>query len=347
MVNNEIAFALKLVICLTLMVSYDAYQEIKVFRLVQYEVEEKVYGSQYTSLNYIGAHYKGDLLRKIALIKLKDLSSIDELKKYINSNANALLFILPKLNSVNDEFKSFLLETQNYLSEQILYIPVYFTEENDNVNEVYQELEEIGKIENPENYDNTHDTSIFGFFKLENNLLQFSLSASDSKKSDTLNFENIYGYLESAQSPGGAQTNNIIAIVANYDDLSIAPDFPPGLNSNASSVIAMIEIIRILSKFYENYDSFAKYDLMFLMTSGGALNYYGDNHFISNFDSSILENIQYILCLDSISEINNENQLYVHLSRYPKEEEDLAFRFQKVSLIIKDFYIIVFKFNFN
>ena len=68
--TSENTFILKFLLVLTLMYSYRAYQEIKVYRLIQYQQEEKLIGSQYTSLNYVGSHYKGDLLRKIVVLKL-------------------------------------------------------------------------------------------------------------------------------------------------------------------------------------------------------------------------------------------------------------------------------------
>ena len=327
MSSNEFSYLFKLLICLAMIASFEAYQEINVFRLIQYEAEENVYGSQYTSLNYIGAHYKGDLLRKIGLIKFGDIKDTDDLKQYINSNANAILFILPnKLHCGQCENK--LREVQNFLSEQTLYIPVYFTEENEEINNIYNELEQVSREEHPENFTDGNNTSgsLLGYFKLENNLLQFTLSGSDPKKTENLTLENLYGYLEG--STAGTASNNIIAIVANYDDLSIVPDMPSGLNSNGSGVIAMLEIIRILSKFYENYEANVKYDVLFLLSSGGSLNYHGSNHFINNIDSSILENIQFVLCLDSMS--MDENEMFLHLSRFPKQEEDLAYRIHKV-----------------
>jgi hypothetical protein len=332
MSNTELSSLIKIFLCFALMFSFEAYQEFKVYRLIQYESEEKVYGSQYTTLNYIGSHYKGDLLRKIALIKFSDISSLEELKMYINSNANALLFILPKPESLTDKLKEFILQTQRFLSEQTLFIPVYFTNESKEVNEIYTELEEISRDESPEKFENsTTGNRLSGYFKVENNLLQFSLSASDPKKQDSLNFENIYGYLE-GNSAGGV-SNPILLITTYYDDFSVLPDYPSGLNTNASGVITILEIIRVLAKFYETYDTFVHYDILFMLSSAGSLNYQGSNHYINSLESSVLENIQYVLCLDSLS--LHENELYMHLSRFPKQEDEVAFKLQKVRLNIK------------
>ena len=62
---------------------------------------------------------------------------------------------------------------------------------------------------------------ILNYLGLNQNLLHFSLSASDPRKIETLNLENFYGFLEGGNSAG--TQNPIIAIVANYDNLGIAP----------------------------------------------------------------------------------------------------------------------------
>ena len=69
---------------------------MKGYRLIQYENSENLYGSQYSTLQYIGSYFKSDNLRKIALVPLKDVENITEIEKVLKSNANALLFIFPK-----------------------------------------------------------------------------------------------------------------------------------------------------------------------------------------------------------------------------------------------------------
>lgn len=325
--STEFSFLFKFLLCITLIFSYKAYKEIKVYRLIQYEQEEKVYGSQYTSLNYIGTHYKSDLLRKIGLVKLSDITNLEELKLIITSNANALLLILPKVTNLTSQMKTLILDTQKFLSEQTLFIPVYFTQESEDVEEIYTELEQISRDEHPEKFDAKEaGNTLLGMFKVENNLMQFSLNVNDAKKMESIYLENLYGYLEG--STQGGLTNPLIAIVANYDDLSILPDFPSGVNSNGTGVIALLEVMRILSKFYENYESYVHYDILFLLSAGGALNYQGSNHYINSLDSAIVDNIHYVLCLDSLA--NSNNDLFIHLSRFPKEEDEIAFRLQRV-----------------
>lgn len=102
---------------------------------------------------------------------------------------------------------------------------------------------------------------------------------------------------------------------------------PNGLNTNGSGIAVFLELMRIFSKFYESYESVIKYDILFVLTSGGSLNYKGTEHFISTLDSAITENLHYVLCLDSIG--NTDKDLNIHVSRLPKSNEETAQKIYK------------------
>ena len=93
------------------------------------------------------------------------------------------------------------------------------------------------------------------------------------------------------------------------------------MNSNGSGIIALLELIRIISKIYENYESVIKYDILFALTSAGNINFQGTETFLNNLEPSISENLQYVLCLDSIASLNETENLFLHLSRFPREYE--------------------------
>ena len=103
---------------------------------------------------------------------------------------------------------------------------------------------------------------------------------------------------------------------------------PSGLNSNGSGVAVFLELIRILSKFYESYENVLKYDILFVLTSAGGLNYEGTQSFINNLDSTIVENLQYVLCLDSLGDVDKD--LNVHVSRFPKNNEETGQKLYKI-----------------
>lgn len=105
----------------------------------------------------------------------------------------------------------------SFLDEQTLYIPIYFVFETDELNEIVEFLRNEHKQSTGE-----EKKDILSYLGINQNLLHFSLSASDPRKIETLNLENFYGFLEGSNSGSGSQ-NPIIAIVTNYDSLSIAP----------------------------------------------------------------------------------------------------------------------------
>ncbi len=294
----------------------NAYKEIKAFRLIQYESSETVFGSQYSSLNYIGSYYKADNLRKLALVPLNDISDFSEVERVVHSNANSILFIIPGSHRLD-----FLINNlQTYLSEQTLYIPVYFTYETEELNYIVNQLREEYKQSTGE-----EKKGILNYLGIHQNLLHFSLSISEPKKIDSLNLENFSGFLEG--TPGSS--NPIIAIISNYDSFGVAPDIPFGINNNGSGLTALLELIRILSKFYENYENIIKYDILFVLTSAGNLNYEGAQQFINNLDTAVSENLQYVLCLNSLADLQNE-ELFLHISRFPKSHEENAMRLYKI-----------------
>ena len=92
--NHEfIKFFLFFSITITIVIYKIYFRMLKSYRLIQYESVEALYGSQYSSLNYIGSDYKGANLRKIALVPLKEIHELRKIEKVLKSNANAILFI--------------------------------------------------------------------------------------------------------------------------------------------------------------------------------------------------------------------------------------------------------------
>ena len=272
-------------------------------------------------MNYLGAYFKGDCLRKIALVGLKEITKLSEIESLVKSNANAILFIIPN-GPYQNLFKKLVNKIQIYLSKQTIYLPVYFTYENEDINKIYQQLKreyEDQQKNNNNNEANNGRKSFWEYLNIKENYLHFSLNSKEPKLKNNLNLENIYGFLE-VPSQNGAR-NPVIAIVAHYDSLGVVSDLPQGLNSNGSGILVLLELIRIISKLYENYENIIKYDILFVLTSAGNENFKGTDIFLNNLEPSINENLQYVLCLDSLGSLDNEDNLYLHISRFPREYE--------------------------
>ena len=237
----------------------------------------------------------------------------------VKSNANAILFIIPN-GPYQKIFKELVTQIQIYLSQHPIFLPVYFSYETEELKVIYNQLKkEYEENSNTDNSSKTNKKSILEYLNIKESYLHFSLSLKEPKLKKSLNLENIYGFLESPSQNGAP--NPIIAIVAHYDSLGIISDLPHGVDSNGSGIIILLELIRILSKLYENYDNMIKYDILFVLTSAGNENFKGTEVFLNNLEPSISENLQYVLCLDSLGALNEDNNLYLHLSRYPRDYE--------------------------
>ena len=70
---------------------------------------------------------------------LNEITKITEIEALIKSNANAILFIIPK-GPYEKIFEELVNKIQIYLSEQKIFLPVYFTYETDELRQVYREL---------------------------------------------------------------------------------------------------------------------------------------------------------------------------------------------------------------
>ena len=79
-------------------------------------------------------------MRKNALIPLREISDTKEIDKIVKSNANSLLFIMPLNYEENEELRNLVNYIQNFLSDQTLYIPVYFIYENEEINQIVEQL---------------------------------------------------------------------------------------------------------------------------------------------------------------------------------------------------------------
>ena len=109
----------------------------------------------------------------------------------------------------------------------------------------------------------------------------------------------------------------ILAILGYYDSYSISPDLPSGLDTNGSGMLALLELARIFERLYLEFGYFAEYELLFILTPTGTLNFDTTLN-LQNLPADIFGRIQFGLCLDTIG---SGNRLNLHISRVPKENE--------------------------
>lgn len=107
------------------------------------------------------------------------------------------------------------------------------------------------------------------------------------------------------------------------------------MNSNGSGSIALLELSRIFSKLANSMEgSFSpSYDILFVLTPTGALNYEATTFFVDTLKESIKERIKFSLCLDSLASINNGISVFTGMG----EQDDNSFAILNVFLVFNIF----------
>ena len=235
--------------------------------------------------------------RSIVMIKLEDLlkneNKVNSIQALVSrDDITGVVVILPEKSILAEDqklTKAFQQLERSLLSDdKPIEKPIYFTFESQEINDIRDHLlaEQNGEIL-PDTY-------------------QIVVDAVEATLIPTVSLTNIQGILK------GKGTNlPTVAIVAHYDTLSIVPELTRGLQTNAGSSIALLELARLFQLLYSAPQTRGSYNLLFVLTSGGRLNYEGSRHWIQKLDQKTLDHLQFVLCLESIA----SEKLYMHVSQ--------------------------------
>lgn len=112
--------------------------------------------------------------------------------------------------------------------------------------------------------------------------------------------------------------------------------------------MALLELARLFSKLYANPRTQPKMNLLFLLSGAGKFNYLGTKKWIEEHldssESNLLSESLFTVCLDSLSDSENTNGLFMHVSKPPKEGTSAAIFFndlQQVAANILDYNLNV------
>ena len=72
--------------------------------------------------------------------------------------------------------------------------------------------------------------------------------------------------------------------MAHYDAFGGAPDLAHGVDGSGSGVAALLELARLFSLLYVDLSSPGRYNLLFVLTGAGRINYLGAKHFVADAD---------------------------------------------------------------
>ncbi|EKX35240.1 hypothetical protein GUITHDRAFT_146649 [Guillardia theta CCMP2712] len=271
---------------------------LEAYRMFEYDDKGQQLGSRKSAVNMLAvpASSSSEFGRRVVVADLQDLSAVYVEKLFVERSAGGLLAILPKdIDIENPEQRSKWLEVETALAKMRVNAPVYFAFESNQT----QNLKRM----------------------LEANPGEVQLSATglvSPTKASNVQGANFQGWLPGRG--GGEESSSsrpIIAIVAHYDTLGVAPELAVGLDSNGSGMIALLQLAKLFSKLYSSKRQQGMYDIVFVLTGAGKSEFTGTKYWLEHTDSRLLDRIEFVLCLDSIG---YGDKVYIHTSKQKSKD---------------------------
>ncbi|CDW57918.1 Peptidase M28 domain containing protein [Trichuris trichiura] len=295
-----------------------------VFRLPQFDLHGNHYGTR-------GRRVHGEVtstlssssgVRRCLLIWWQNLP-VDFIPELISSNAVAIIVVIPAdLRSLTYEERKSFLEMEQTLISSSTSMPIYIAIDSPLVRKILKLASRKDAQPRAKSFGAIYSLFFGKSYKLVSKVQQLVAPAYYS-------LETIVGRLSAFDQREHVST---IAIVAHYDTLGLAPSRAFGFDSNGTGVILLLELLRIFSRLYQNSNTRAKYNLIFILSGGGKMNFLGSKHWIEEFaekrgrSASGSSSIEFALCLDSI--LGGGSNLYMHVSKTQKGSSPVA-RFQQ------------------
>ena len=118
----------------------------------------------------------------------------------------------------------------------------------------------------------------------------------------------------------GNDVQPTLVVVAHHDSKNLAPSLPSGADGSGSSVAVLLELARVFGKLYASSRSRPPMGMVFLLSSGGSMNYFGTKKWLeSHMDQDeLLNDVPFVTCLNSL--YGNGNALKMHVSKPPKSD---------------------------
>merc|ERR1719273_463784 len=234
------------------------------------------------------------MARKVVVIRITELTpaKIDEIVNIRGAFA-ILILLIPNISKIPKTEIERWKELEQFLFKRKFQIPIYFSYSDKVIDKMYQVLNVPSLKE-----------SVVDRHRLV-------ISTSEPVVITSPTAFNFQGWARSGglsnNEPEGPAT---IAIVANYDTFGAAPDLSFGVDRNGGGIISILEIARVFSRLYSEFRTQGKYNLLFILTGGGRMNFAGAKHWLRTVDTRVLESLEFALCLEAIS---SSSKLYLHV----------------------------------
>lgn len=305
--------------------------EFTVYRMQQFDLQGVPHGCRNSIVNVEARTLNtASYSRRCIVARLSQLSQ-SHYQDIIHQGAAGLLILLPSnISSLTLREQQHILELEKSLLEEEVNIPVYFTEETPEMEEIYNSVQKSPSSERA----SSATEELLG--SVSTSGYQLVISGSGPKPQTDIQIASIQGKL-----PGFGVEEQLptIALVAHYDAFGVAPALSYGADSNGSGVAALLELARLLSRLYTSSRTHPRFNLLFLLSGGGKFNFQGSKKWIEdNIDSSegsLLPDSLYTLCLDTIG---TDDSLFLHVSKPPKEGSSGLFFFKELQNVANLLY---------
>ncbi|XP_063982340.1 BOS complex subunit ncln [Diachasmimorpha longicaudata] len=304
-----------------------ASHELPVYRMHQYDLHGVSHGCRSASIQLEARTLSSwQTSRHCVIARLSDITP--DVFYAIKSKAGALILILPKdMKSLSQDEQQHILSLEASMeSSGETTIPVYFSPWNPDLQTIVNDLEH-GLITdakaNSELQNLINSISASGY--------QVIVPTGQPTPKTDVKIATIQGKLAGT---GVEEKLPTVALVAHYDSSSVATELSFGAESNASGVAMLLELARLFSALYSINKSRAKYNIVFILSGAGKLNYQGSKKWLEDqfdgVDSSVIQDASYVICLDSVSK---SDDLYLHVSKPPKENSFGSLFYKELSSI--------------
>ncbi|KAK0161188.1 hypothetical protein PV327_009686 [Microctonus hyperodae] len=293
-----------------------ASHELPVYRMQQYDLHGVPHGCRSASILLEGRTINSwRTSRHCVIARMTDLNP--DLYYSIRNKAGALIVMLPKdmKNITENEREHISMIEIAMLSGGESSIPIYFSPWNSNLELILDDLEN-GIINDDKLTTATSELQSL-ISSISASGYQVIVNSGQPTIKNDIKIATIYGKLT---GNGVEEKLPTIALVAHYDSSNIITELSSGAESNASGVSMLLELARIFSALYSISKSRPQYNIVFVLSGGGKLNYYGSKKWLEDqFDGvegSIIQDASYVICMEAVSSTDN---LYLHVSKPPKE----------------------------
>ncbi|TKR95192.1 hypothetical protein L596_009391 [Steinernema carpocapsae] len=288
------------------------------YRLQQFDLAGNPYGSRTSKVAFEAVSLNTDTLRKSALVLWKDLVNRD-LSAVFEKGAGAVVIVIP------EDFAKFTEKEDFRKFEKALWsiktdLAVYVTRWNEDISALLSEVQTMSG----------HAASATQqlFKLLGGNTFQLYSSGSGAPTvTDKSQHFNVIGRLNAHER--GVPT---IVFVAHYDSYGMVPALSTGSDSNGSGMVAILELMAVFQRFYDNAATRPKYNMLFVASAAGKFSYQGARHWLDSYaEKPSEEKIELVLCLDTIG---NGESLRMHVAKLPSDESPAMKIFKRMESLL-------------